>query len=99
MSVPVEGPAAEEVFVGIPEGAVVDWVDGHGAVVSPTIEIPQLRTRACEDKLFGAECAECVSGCAVGVLDGGIARSAGGAVSEGHVAVFVGCDGAHPAVE
>ena len=84
MSMPVKRTAAEEVFVCIPEGAVVDWVDGHGAVVTPTIEIPQLRTRACEDKLFGAECADGVSGCAVGVLDGGIVRSAGGAVSDGN---------------
>ena len=52
VSVPVEGAAAEEVLVGVPEGAVVDWVDGHGAVVSPTIEVTQLRTRACENKLF-----------------------------------------------
>ena len=82
VSVPVEGAAAEEVLVCIPEGAIVDWVNGHCAVVSPAIDPTPLRTVACEDYVLRAEFAEGVSGCAVGVLDGGIVLSAGAALSD-----------------
>ena len=36
--VPVEAAIVWKVLVRIPEGAVIDWIDGHAGVVSPAAQ-------------------------------------------------------------
>jgi len=35
--VPVKSSARLQVFGGVPEGAVVGWVEAHATVISPTV--------------------------------------------------------------
>ena len=41
--VPVKATVGRNVFVGVPEGAVVAGVDGHAGVITPATEIARLR--------------------------------------------------------
>ena len=96
--VPVVCAVAENVLLRVPEGAVVDGIDGHGAVVAPAIDVGGLRAAADHDGGFGFELTGGIGGNASGESDRGIDRAPADAVAESDVADFVHGDAAHPAI-
>src|SRR6266508_176091 len=98
---PAPGRGHRVVLVDIPEGAVVGGVDVHRGVVAPAGEPVGLGAAAVDDDALALR--ECVGGVArepAGVADPREdVDPVGHAVAEGHVALLVLGDAAHPAVD
>ena len=98
---PDETAGGGQVFIRIEEGAVIDGVYRHGAVVAPAIlELAVvLRTGTGLQDLFGFESSQGVAGQTAAVPDGRIDGGARRAVPDRDVPHRVHSDAAHPAPE
>src|SRR5215813_9601627 len=96
---PIErGGTGRIILVGVPEGAVIDWINSQVTVISPTIHRATLAAYAGEERRF-----------TLSQSIRGIARQASGIAYSGHdcgarhaeanrqVAVVIHCRAAHPA--
>ena len=45
-------PVVAIVFLGVPEGAVVHWINGQCAVIAPPVELADLAARSIEESGF-----------------------------------------------
>src|SRR5690348_4292791 len=95
---PVVGAARGDVLVDVPEGAVVNRVDRHAAVVAPAAETRQLRTGAFDDAGFSLHLAQSVARHPASEANRGMQVVARDAVAERDVARLVHGDRAHPAI-
>ena len=59
---PVERAARLEVLIRVPERAVVHRINGHGAVIAPSIQICELRTGARLNNVLRLHCAHRIGG-------------------------------------
>src|SRR5664280_542603 len=59
---PVECAARLEVLIRVPERAVVRRINGHGAVIAPSIQICELRTGARLNNVLRLHCAHRIGG-------------------------------------
>src|SRR5439155_21091730 len=96
---PVEGTVRRDVFVGVPEGAVVGWIDRHRAVVAPAAQAAVLRSGSGDDRSLALRHGpRRVAGQATRVANLRVQRAAADAVSKPDVARCVLGDAAHPPV-
>jgi hypothetical protein len=86
------------VFLGVPECAVVHWVDGQCAVIAPPVARADLAPRSIEES--GFTLGQSVYGIGhqpAGVADLGVNRGAGGAKADSQVARLIHRRATHPA--
>ena len=93
---PVEASRGREVLVGVPEGAVVGWVNAGAAVVAPAGETAGLGSAALIEDRFCFKGAEWVAGHAAGEANRGIDGAAGDAEAEAEIVRCVCGHAAHP---
>ena len=82
---PVERAARLEVLIRVPERAVVQRIDGHGAVIAPSTEIRELRTAARLNNVLRLHCARRIGREPPGVPDRRENTAAGRAVAQRYI--------------
>src|SRR5439155_25071683 len=96
---PVEGTVRRDVFVGVPEGAVVDWIDRHRAVVAPATQAAGLGAGPGDDRSLALRHRpRRVAGQAACVANLWVQRAAADAVAESDISRCVLGDAAHPSI-
>ena len=61
LGAPVEGLRRQVVLGGVPEGAIANRIDPHGAVIAPAVGGIGLRARTGNDRKLRFQCAQRVS--------------------------------------
>src|SRR5262249_49861863 len=73
---PVECAVGFQVFICVPEGAIVHRIDRHGAVVAPAVQSPGLRPDTSLDDILSLHCAQSIGGKPSSVTDAWVDTSA-----------------------
>src|ERR1700675_2750474 len=95
---PIKRSVILQVFLRIPECAVVNRVDGHAAVISPTVETSCLGATSGKDEArFGLHGAQWIRDRPARVADSWMYATTGIAIANQHVSDFVHCYASHPA--
>src|SRR6266851_6505612 len=93
---PVTTSTRRQILIRVPEGAVVDRIDAHAAVVAPAV-CAHFRTPTLENKRFSFHGSERIGRNPAGVINSGVHAGTGFAVSHGNVANVIHCYAGHPA--
>ena len=94
---PIKRTVVLQVLRRVKEGAIVNWINRHAAVVTPSIETGQLG--ACSDLNghFSLQSSQWIGGNAPGITNRWVYLFTGDAVTDGNIAGLVHRDAAHPA--
>ena len=96
---PVKATVGGNVFVGVPEGAVVTGVDGHAGVIAPAAETARLRASTNKNVRRRFHATHRVARNAASVAQSRVSRAAGLAEPQRNVTQFVHADARHPESE
>src|SRR5204863_4054467 len=97
-SLPVKRTVSCQVFVRVPESAVIGRVDAHTAVVTPATASVGLRSCAFHDAVLALHRARWIGGHAARITNSREIAAAGSTVSHSNVTRLIHRDRAHPAV-
>src|SRR6266478_748235 len=94
---PVKRATGLQVLRGVPKGAVVHGIDRNAGVVSPAVEVPELRARARDDARFRLKGSRRVTGNAYGKANRRVNLTARHAIANSDVPDLIHGDAPHPA--
>src|SRR5215469_5113667 len=96
---PVKAAGCNVIFLGVPEGAVVLWIDGHAAVITPALETVDLDAGAVRQEERRLHGARRISRCPSNYGNARIDAVAGDAEAERNISNAIHRDAAHPVIQ
>ena len=95
---PVSAAGDRIIFVGVPEGEIIDRINRRHAVIAPASAGMGLVTAARDHDGFPlTEIVQCIPSQSASIADGRLLGRTRGRITDGHVPVLIHGDARHPA--